>query len=156
MGREVRKVAAGWSHPTDTQGRFIPLHSGSLSADLEEWEVKAEAWGRGFDRRWDDSETPLTEEEKAWPFSEAYGASPVVAEYMPDWGEEEATHFMLYENVSEGTPVSPAFFTEEELARWLADHSANLMGHAERSYESWLGMVKSGYAPSFMISRPSP
>ena len=70
---------------------------------------------------------------------------------MPDWPEEIKTHYMMYETCSEGTPISPAFKTPEELARWLADNNASAFAGQGASYESWLRICKGGYAPSAII-----
>lgn len=43
---------------------------------------------------------------------------------------------MIYETCSEGSPISPAFETPEELARWLTDNS---FGSMTATYEQWLG-----------------
>lgn len=39
---------------------------------------------------------------------------PMLEEEMPD-----GSHFQLYENVSEGTPISPVFASKDELWRWV-------------------------------------
>ena len=44
------------------------------------------------------------------------GAHHEVLYYLP---EHEKTCFQIYENVTEGTPVSPIFETIEDLASWL-------------------------------------
>lgn len=48
---------------------------------------------------------------------------PDSSTYWPEFGDR-ATHFQIYEDVSEGTPISPVKATPEELARWLADTGA--------------------------------
>lgn len=140
MGREVRRVKPGWSHPRDERGQFVSLHDGYERA-LSDWEEEKAKW------------TPEREEEEGCPFEDYYGERPSPDRYMPDWTAEEATLWALYENVSEGTPVSPAFETPEELARWLADNGASLMMRPTSSYEAWLKMVQNGWAPSFIIVR---
>lgn len=37
-----------------------------------------------------------------------YGGGPVKEHYMPAWAAGQATHYMMYETVTEGTPISPA------------------------------------------------
>ena len=73
---------------------------------------------------------------------------PLFREDMPLWPEREATHFMMYENTSEGTPISPAFATPEELARWLANTKASAFADQGASYKAWLRVCQGGYAPS--------
>ena len=57
----------------------------------------------------------------------------------------------MWETTSEGSPISPVFETPEELARWLADTNASAFGREGASYESWLGMIRGGWAPSLII-----
>lgn len=71
--------------------------------------------------------------------------------YMPEWTPEEATHYMMYENTSEGTPISPAFATPEELARWLADTGASSFADITATYEQWLATIKRGWAVSAVM-----
>jgi len=72
-------------------------------------------------------------------------------EYMPPWPAEERTHFMMYEDTTEGTPISPAFETPEELARWLADNGASSFGRMTATYEEWLETCRGGWAPSMVM-----
>lgn len=71
--------------------------------------------------------------------------------YMPDWKPEERTHYMMYENTSEGTPLSPAFAEPEELARWLADTGASAFAGYTARYDEWLSTIKRGSAVSAVI-----
>lgn len=75
--------------------------------------------------------------------------------YMPNWDDDEKTHIMMYEDTSEGTPISPKFEKQdvEGLARWLANNNTSAHGVSTASYEQWLGMIKSGgQAPCTIIS----
>lgn len=139
MGREVRKVPANWEHPKYTEqdapfdraiGRHKPLNDG-YGKTAKEFMEKANAEG-------------------LQAAMEYFG--PVDQdEYMPDWPEAERTHLMMYENTSEGTPISPAFATPEELARWLADNNASAFGSSTASYEEWLSAAKRGWSPSAIM-----
>lgn len=70
---------------------------------------------------------------------------------MPEWKDGEATMLCMYESTSEGTPISPAFPTPEELARWLTDNNASAFGGMTATYEEWLATCHSGYAPSMVM-----
>lgn len=83
--------------------------------------------------RMDDPKTGLTE-----------------ADFMPDFGDR-ATHYRMYETTSAGTPISPAFATPEELARWLADTGASAFADQTADYDSWLRVAKGGFAPSAVL-----
>ena len=134
MGREVRRVPANWQHPKDElTGRYKPLYPGSrYEANAQDFMEKANAEGLQAAIDW-------------------CGLSPDVNDYMPNWPESERTHYMMYEDTSEGTPISPAFATPEELARWLADTGASAFGSSTATYEGWLRVAKGGYAPSAVI-----
>lgn len=132
MGREVRKVPADWKHPVDEKtGRYIPLSDGYSEA-VDRFMAKAKTEGL---------QAAITD----------YGAAPDADEYMPDWSDDQRTHFMMYEHTSEGTPISPAFATPEELARWLADTRASSFGDMTATYEQWLRVANGGFAPSLVI-----
>jgi len=70
---------------------------------------------------------------------------------MPNWTEDEATMFVMYEDTTEGTPISPAFATPEELARWLADNQASSFGNMTATYSQWLRVCNGGYAPGMVM-----
>jgi len=72
--------------------------------------------------------------------------------FMPSWTDEQVTHLMMYECTSEGTPISPACKTAEELARWLADNNASAFGEATATYDQWLVVCRLGWAPSCITS----
>jgi hypothetical protein len=59
---------------------------------------------------------------------------------------------MMYETTSEGTPISPAFATPEELAHWLDDNDASSFAGMTASYEAWLATIKRGSAPSAIFT----
>jgi len=149
MGREVRRVPKYWEHPKCASGIFIALFDGSnFTKDLQEWDEGAEKWAQGLRDDWDCGWIPLGDGEKDMAFAEWYGDRPSAEDYMPEWPEEELTHLMMYETVTEGTPISPAFKTPEELARWLADNNSSAFGSMTANYEQWLAMCRAGWAPS--------
>lgn len=130
MGREVRRVPKDWQHPKDGRGRFVPLHEGRKYASrVASWEQSVAK--RGLQGAIDYE-----------------GGPPDRDDYMPSWSPEESTHLMMYENTSEGTPISPAFETPEELARWLVDNNASAVGGMGATYEGWLRVAQGGWAPS--------
>jgi hypothetical protein len=55
------------------------------------------------------------------------------------------TAYQIYEDVTEGTPVSPVFGTVEELQRWLI-----AQGYSKAATEAF---IREGSAPSFVVSR---
>lgn len=178
MSREVRRVPADWQHPENERGHFVPLYGASHAEALREWEEnELPEWIEGA-RLW-------REEGKVKIYSgEIKSVEQVVAEaaargrpappnasyewwagerperpdpdhYMPDWSDAERTHFMMYEDTSEGTPISPAFATPEELARWLADTGASAFADQTASYDAWLRIARGGFSPSVVIQNGS-
>ena len=131
MGREVRRVTKNWEHPKNDSGKYKPLFEG-YATDAKEFLEMVDADG-------------LQE-------AVEYMGCPDKNDYMPDWEEEEKTYLMMYENTTEGTPISPAFETPEDLAKWLAENGASSFGRFTAKYEQWLPLCKGGYAPSMVLS----
>lgn len=59
------------------------------------------------------------------------------------WTEAEATHYQIYETVTEGTPVSPIFATLAELVEWCVEQ-----GYSRHAAERF---AEHGWAPSMII-----
>ena len=77
---------------------------------------------------------------------------PDPSDYMPEFSDDEARGWCMYETVSEGTPISPVLESPEALARWLADNNASAFGYQTATYEQWLATCLSGSAPSAIFS----
>ena len=142
MGREVRRVPADWQHPKHEvpdwrTGRMVerykPLYEGhSYAPRAAEFLEKLKTDG--------------LQEAIEWC------GVPNKDDFMPEWAEDQRTHYMMYEDTSEGTPISPAFAMPEELARWLVDNEASAFGSSTGSYEGWLRVARGGWAPSMVAS----
>jgi hypothetical protein len=116
MGREIRMVPPDWRHPTEWHkdwrtGRRVLRFKPLFKAG---WSERMAEWDQANEPR------------------------PNPDDSMPEWSADEATHLMMYENTSRGTPISPVFATPEDLARWLADNSASVFGDDGATYEEWL------------------
>lgn len=134
MGREVRKVPADWQHPVypDTR-RYVPLFDGKdYQVAVDDFMGKLATEGLQAALDW--------------------CGAPDKANYMPDWPDDQRTHLMMYEDTSEGTPISPAFATPEELARWLTDNKASWFGGMPATYEQWLENARGGWAPDMVFT----
>lgn len=117
MGREVRRVPPNWQHPRhEHTGRFVPMFDCPYEPELREWVDAWQAWDRG------ERPNSCTEELRAMKYWEWNGGPPDPERYRPDWPRDQMTWFQLYETVSEGTPVSPPFATEDELIDYLCTH----------------------------------
>jgi len=154
MGREVRRVPAGWAHPKDEKGRWIPLLKGSFVQHDADWNEQYAKWRDGLvsdyeTRGWKPKPPDAPYRMKDW-----YGGGrPDPDDYMPAWSKAERTHWQMYENVSEGTPISPVMETPEALARWLADSKADAAAGRTASYAQWLATIRVGGAPSLVTGR---
>lgn len=56
--------------------------------------------------------------------------------------------WQMWETTSEGSPISPVMVSPEALAEWLSDNKASAFGDQTATYDAWLRMINSGYAPS--------
>jgi hypothetical protein len=151
MGREVRRVPPNWKHPRDERGHEVPLLSGSYAATVLRWDECDKQWQAGFRDNWEGGWKPLDGSEECATYAEWNGDRPRPEDYMPDWPDNERTHYQMYETTSEGTPISPVRETPEALARWLADHGADANAGTTASYEAWLRVCRGGYAPSMVM-----
>lgn len=161
MGREVRMVPANWEHPKypndyyrdHLRGRYVGLHKYNFKESFGEWMEGFEKWSQGLHESYGDGPkwTPIPDEYKGMRYSEYAGSCPSPDDYMPDWPESERTHYMMYEDTSEGTPISPAFATPEDLAQWLVDNEASAFGSSTGSYEHWLCLAKGGWKPDMVM-----
>lgn len=165
MGREIRRVPANWEHPkTEVPDhrsqrmveRYQPMFDRPFAPAMREWYANWEAWERG-----ERPEHCDDEESRKLTFWEWDGGPPDPHYYRPDWKPEEMTWFQVYETVSEGTPVSPPFATEDELIQYLADNGdfwdqlrvkeGRQQGPAAWGREAAERFVKKRWAPSGML-----
>lgn len=139
MGREIRKVPMGWEHPKNSRGEFIPLHDEEFETAARRWMDACIAWDQGTHKDLVDGRT--TKEEV--PYFWLWDAEPPRSErYRLKWNEEPSC-FQIYENVSEGTPVSPVFETEAEMREWLI-----AQGYSAEATDAF---IRDKYAPTMMI-----
>jgi hypothetical protein len=142
-------VPANWQHPKKQvpdycTGRMVEQYKPLAPADcyqarVDEWDEECAKWKVGW--RPDYCTDP---EARAMTYEQYSSQRPHRDDYMPDWPAEQCTHLMMYEDTSEGTPISPAFETPEELARWLVDNKASAFGSNTASYEEWLRVARGG------------
>lgn len=164
MGRELRMVHPDWDHPTDGfhrdgTPRYVPLMNDYEGA-VARWDEDFAQWQLGFKRDYNPNSSgwvahniPVGESLAKDLDSHAkwYGEPPRKDAYMPAWAPGEATKLVMYEDTSEGTPISPKFDTPEELAQWLEDTGASAFGDMTASYDSWMATILRGYSVSAVI-----
>lgn len=145
MGREVRMVPPDWQHPKNSKGHHVPL----LKMSPGQYDAEAAAWAARDLSRLPSYADLKTIEELTY---EQWAGERCPEDRMPDFEPGTATHLMLYENTTEGTPISPAFSTPEALAHWLTDNRASSFGSETATYEQWLAVAKGGWAPSMVMT----
>ncbi|MFV1530627.1 hypothetical protein [Phaeobacter sp. JH209A] len=119
MGREIRRVPPNWDHPIVERGYG---REGPQPMYDKTYQEACADWLADFDRvrsgGMESYERDCYENECHWA-SENVAPAP---DYYRPWQSEEATWLQVWETVSEGTPVTPPFETQEELIQYLADH----------------------------------
>lgn len=100
MGREIRRVPPNWEHPLGDRVDFYqPLYDESYPEALAQFREKPSDWGY---------------------------QEPRPEYYRPEWTPEDATAYQVYENVSEGTPISPVLPDRAALLEWLTTDGSGL------------------------------
>jgi len=163
MGREIRRVPLGWEHPTfqhrtrrgRLETRFQPKLDFSYATALSEWEEGRERWVNGQD--------PDRAAHTDMSYAEWAGPAPDPSFYMPEF-EEPCNGWVVYETVSEGTPVSPVFEHAEDLIEYLVakgdfwDQDRRARGVRSDWCQPWGREAatdfakRGGWAPTFVIS----
>lgn len=140
MGREIRKVPKGWEHSRDQHGKYKPMFEEPYIDALKEWKQNDRLWKLG--KHPDQINYP--EGTKDCTYADWAGDIPRKAYYNPSkWSDEQANCYQMYENVSEGTPVSPVFEQLKDLEDWLVETKGYDRSYAKQFCEE-------GSAPTFV------
>ena len=134
MGREIRRVPKNWQHPKDQRGEYRPMYDQTFAAAAAKWKAGFAEW---------EAKTHECYQE-GYEFWDYYDHPPDPEYYRPEFNDE-ATHYQIYETVSEGTPVSPVFATKEEMLKWLIAH-----GYSQKAAEKFIDI---GHACSLTVFR---
>jgi len=105
MGREIRRVPPNWEHPKDSAGKFKPMYD-------KTYHEEAIAWIEGFN-----SFKPTKHCKYYWECD-----FPPDEDYYIPYTKDEAIWYQVYETVTEGTPCTPPFETQDELVKHLVEH----------------------------------
>ena len=62
----------------------------------------------------------------------------------------EGEGIQIWENVSEGSPVSPVFDNKEELAQWMVDNNTSILHNS--TYDDWMAFLDEGYCVSGVVN----
>jgi hypothetical protein len=114
------------------------LYGRSWAKEADEWDEENAKWQAG----WRPDYFSGADGDECRFYDQYAGKRPYSGDYMPDWPESERTHFQMYEDTTEGTPISPVFATMEDCARWCADNGASSFGSNTADYEYWLGVCR--------------
>lgn len=161
MGREIRKVPPNWKHPEKPEKNrvgmtaFQPMYDRTFEDAAREWKADFAAWERG------ERPSYYTDDGSNDEFWE-YSGGPPDREYYRDYADADATWFQVYETVTEGTPVTPPFATEDELIEHLVANGTWSDEYDRRAgwetgpcgwpREAAEKFVKSGWAPSMIVA----
>lgn len=140
MGREIRKVPAGWEHPRNARGHYIPLFDRDYESERAKWVAENATWENGTHP---DIVRDPTLRVRYPLFAQWHGEAPDPESHRPAWPDAERTHFQVYETVSEGTPASPVFASLDDVETWLREQ-----GHSAEAARSF---ARTGFAPSFVV-----
>lgn len=149
MGREIRRVPPNWQHPqTERMGhmRYQPMYESNYAEKKKEWLDGLAAWENKT------HEDYASYRGEYWEWS----GNPPERDYYIPYSKEDATWYQAYETVSEGTPTSPPFETQDELITYLVtngDFWDKERGNGGWSLEIATDFVKGdGFRMSFAVS----
>ena len=147
MPRKVRRVPPNWEHPrwtTEEIRRGAHLPGSANAGDYRpcydyDYETASRAWVEAFNEFEADPNHP-NRMDGICKFYWEYDGHPDVETCRPAF-TEPATWWQFYEETSEGTPISPAFATAEQLARHIwedsgAEYGANVYQRDGQGRES--------------------
>lgn len=84
----------------------------------------------------------VNDEDRECSYEEQEGPPPVESDYMPFWEESKKTHYQMYEDTTEGTPISPVMDSAEKLALWLVENGASAFAGRTADYGWWMGAIE--------------
>ena len=156
MGREIRRVPPHWEHPRYTKasapsseriGEYRSCNDEDYDTASQRWLEELDQWRAGVHEDQKYSKTKYY-----WDYA---GAPPDEDTCRPAF-TEPPTWVQVYQTISEGTPVTPPFATEQELIDYLVAHGD--FWDQERGDGGWERknaetFVKRGSAPSMIVVR---
>lgn len=133
MAREIRRVPPGWEHPRNENGHYRALLDGlEFESRCVEWDRDAAAFAAG---EYGDTPSMRDAARKALAKGETWagwaGARPDPICYTALRDPAACTAYQVYEDTSEGTPVSPVFETIDAMREWF--EAGPMIGFANRS-----------------------
>jgi hypothetical protein len=139
MGREVKIVSLDFDW-FETQKEEDEIWSKTWEGYLFEQEFNCFLCG-GSGNNSKGKECPL-----------CFGDGKITPRFEPpkSW-DDKRNGFQIWQDVSEGSPISPVFKKAEDLAEWMVKNDTSTSRGT--SYKAWLKMIKEiGSAPSGILS----
>lgn len=162
MSRELRRVPANWDHPISERrsGNYgpQPIRDSSFEDAAAEWKKEFAEWENGVR-----PSCFCASESGHMEFWE-YSGDPPDRKYYRPWKDEDATWYQVWETVTEGTPVTPPFETQQELIDYLVangdfwDQSRRAEGISYMPCDPWTRkqaesfVLGTGWAPSMVVT----
>ena len=152
MGYELRFINSKWKHPVDDSG-FIPLLNGeNFNQDLANWYKYARLFNQGICFIGPDKTVIKVEKQDMTLSVEEYcGPRPDLSDYSPVFTREETDCIVVYENCTDGMPVSvpefgtnPCFpyVTEKQLAIQMdINQNYNKLVRGRLDYTFWVEWI---------------
>lgn len=166
MSTELRRVPPNWEHPTDHKTSNYESSIAYQAPRFKSWRpLLDEDWAHAA-RRWWLRRIGFAIKRGLlyplavlgiigpdWSIAEGWDKDDTPPDYFrhrPRWKRGEATHYQLYETVSEGTPISPVCSSIDQLIEWCASQSREVwVGTATMSRDQWVRFfAQGGYSPS--------
>jgi hypothetical protein len=120
--REIRKVPENWTHPTDTNGEFIPLFDDTFDAAYKYWADGLQKWMAGKPSK------PTDEWQSTVRSYILFEGVCPDANSCADYKGQKRSHYVLYDVQSDGTPLTPAFASLDQLKEYLVNAGSKLDG----------------------------
>lgn len=138
MGREIRRVPPNWEHPKNEAGNYQPMFD-------RNYHEEAKSWIEAFN-----SFKPTEFCQYYWEFD-----YPPDEKYCVPYTKDQATWYQVYETVSEGTPCTPPFETQDELVQHLVEYGESYNPYCKGVIDSESAkrfVFETQWVPSFTVT----
>lgn len=145
LSRSVRRVPLDWQHPKDGE-RFRPLLAGPYAEEAAQWDADKAKFDRHEFEDWMGDESRDAALAGTLSYEEYDGPRPAEEDYMPTFTDWPPIGIQMYEEVSEGTPISPVYEDTPEGRQAMAEYLAQPRGHITdgMTVADWLAVINGG------------
>lgn len=141
-----QKIASG-------ENSWLPFNNGYIptAKEVNEWNLKG--MGHDSSNAWIVIKARLKREGKPSECSKCNGTgekwqSQKAKELYENWTEYDppiGEGFQLWENTSEGSPITPVFESLELLCEWCEKNEVSVFGNHTATKEEWISMLKKDF-----------